>query len=86
MKKGLTKEEHKKLGNKIRKIETRLWAVIKTIAKAYETGDEYKGDEYKSAFAVYSALVNLMRVMDRASSDDLRDMPTEEWIDNHFYL
>ena len=86
MKKGLTKEGHRKLGNKIRKIDADLWKVIKTIAKAYETGDEYEGDEYKSAFAVYSALVNLRRVMDSASSTDLSDMPTEEWIDNHFYL
>jgi hypothetical protein len=78
----LSKEEHKELGMKLRKLNAELRAVSKLILDTY--GKTSK--QYKSIYAIDKKMSDFRCVMDGVCSGDLHSMSNEEWISNHFYL
>ena len=82
MKKGLTKEEHKELGMKLRKLQGEFSSITKLFTEAYGKNALQR----KRAENITTAILTLRMTMDGVCSGDLRSMPNDEWISNHFYL
>ena len=82
MKKGLTKDEHKELGMKLRKINAELREASSIVQEAYGKGSK----QYKNIQSLSEKTANFRAMMDGVCSGDLRSMPNDGWILNHFDL
>jgi len=80
--KGMTKEEHKELGLKLRKLQREFVSVTKLIDDRYGKSTLQR----KRSDNIAMSILKLRTTMDGVCSGDLRSMPNDEWISNHFYL